>query len=46
MLLLHYRPVVRVHNGNRFLGESFEQQPLAARIEVLNDNKRCTAFSR
>jgi hypothetical protein len=36
----HYRAVVRVrHRKSRSLGESSEKQPLAARIEMLNDDK-------
>src|SRR4029077_12412563 len=47
MVLLRRHTVVREHHWkNRSLGESFSQQPLAARSEMLNDNKGRTVVSR
>lgn len=46
-LRLRYNTVLRAyHRKNRSAAESFEQQPLAARIETLNEDKRCTTFGR
>ena len=41
MVLLRHYTVVREHHWkNRSVGKSFSQQPLAPRIEMLNDNNK------